>query len=90
MPTVHLLIKGRVQGVYYRASAKDKAIELSLTGWIKNTAAGDVEAVVTGPDTAIQRFIAWCRQGPPAAEVSDVEVKPIPETAFEEFAIVKR
>jgi len=90
MPTAHLLIKGRVQGVYYRASAKDKAIQLSLTGWVKNTAAGDVEAVVTGPETAIQSFIAWCRQGPPAAEVEDVKVNPMPETAFEEFFILRR
>ena len=88
MPTVHLLIKGRVQGVAYRASAKDKAIELSLTGWVKNTAAGDVEAVVTGPDAKIQQFIAWCRQGPPAAIVSDVKIEPMPETSFEEFVIV--
>jgi len=90
MPTVHLLIKGRVQGVAYRASAKDKAFQLSLTGWIKNTTAGDVEAIVTGPDTAIQSFIAWCRQGPPAAEVQEVQVKPMPETVFSEFAILRR
>ena len=90
MPTVHLLIKGRVQGVYYRASAKEKALELSLTGWVKNTAAGDVEAVVTGPQTAIQDFIAWCRQGPPAAEVQEVQIEPMPETTFEEFSITRR
>ena len=90
MPTAHLLIKGKVQGVYYRASAKDKAIELSLTGWVKNTPAGDVEAVVTGPQTAIQSFIAWCRQGPPAAKVEDIKVTPMPETAFPDFSIMRR
>jgi len=90
MPTVHLLIKGRVQGVAYRASAKDKAIELSLTGWVKNTEAGDVEAVVTGPEEKVQLFIAWCRQGPAAAKVTDVEIESMPETPFEGFAIVRR
>lgn len=90
MPTVHLLITGKVQGVYYRASAKDKAVELSLTGWVKNTASGDVEAVVTGPNAAILTFIAWCRQGPPSAEVEEVKVEPMSETVFSEFAIIRR
>ncbi|MBS1603624.1 MAG: acylphosphatase [Bacteroidetes bacterium] len=90
MPTFHLLIKGKVQGVCYRAGAKDKATELSLTGWVKNTAAGDVEAIVTGPQPAIQHFIAWCRQGPPAAEVKEVQVEPMPATAFADFTITRR
>jgi acylphosphatase len=89
MPTTHLLIQGKVQGVNYRASAKNKAIELSLTGWIKNTAAGDVEAVVTGPDNAIRTFIAWCRQGPPAAKVEKVQVEPLTTTTFSEFTIIR-
>ena len=90
MPTVHLLIKGRVQGVAYRASAKDKAISLSLTGWVRNTAAGDVEAVVSGAAERIQTFIDWCRQGPPAAEVGEVVVEPMADTVYGEFAIVRR
>lgn len=89
MPTVHLLLKGKVQGVNFRAAAKSKAANLALTGWIKNTAEGDVEATVTGENEAIQQFIKWCKQGPPAAVVTDVEVEPVPETPFLSFSIMR-
>ena len=89
MPTVHLLIKGKVQGVNYRATAKGIATNLELTGWIKNTAGGYVEAVVTGENKAVQQFIEWCRHGPPAADVTDVEVKPMPDSNFPTFSIVR-
>ena len=89
MPTVHLLIKGKVQGVNYRASAKGIATNLVLTGWVKNTAEGCVEVGVTGDNEAIQQFIKWCRQGPPAAVVTDVEVKPMPDCNFPTFSIVR-
>ena len=48
MPTVHLIIKGRVQGVFYRATARKVAGEIGVTGWVKNTAEGNVEIVATG------------------------------------------
>jgi acylphosphatase len=89
MPTVHLLIKGKVQGVNYRAAAKSKAASLALTGWIKNTDEADVEATVTGEDEAIRQFIKWCRQGPPAAVVTDVKAEPVPETPFLTFSILR-
>lgn len=89
MPTVHILIKGKVQGVSYRAAAKGRAANLVLTGWVKNTADGDVEATVTGENEAIQQFIKWCRQGPPSAVVTDVQVKPVPETPFLTFSIMR-
>ena len=89
MPTVHLLIKGKVQGVNYRAAAKGRAANLALTGWIKNTAEGDVEVTVSGEHEAIQQFIKWCRQGPPAAVVAKVEIKPMPETPFLTFSIMR-
>ena len=56
MPTVHLLIKGKVQGVFYRASAKEKAGGLKLTGWVKNTPAGDVEAVASSTEENVKEF----------------------------------
>lgn len=87
MPSVHLIIKGKVQGVYYRASARDTALDLSLTGWIKNTAQGHVEAFATGPQQALQQFIDWCRQGPPDAAVTDILIESMPETPFPDFSI---
>lgn len=87
MPTVHLIIKGRVQGVSYRFAAKEMATNLSLTGWVKNTAEGHVEAIVSGPEPALQQFIDWCRQGPRLASVSDVIIQRIPELPYNDFSI---
>lgn len=71
---VQLHITGVVQGVCYRASARDRAIELGLTGWVKNNLDGSVEALAEGPVPAVEHFVQWCRRGPPAAEVQDVDV----------------
>jgi acylphosphatase len=87
MPSVHLIIKGRVQGVCYRACARDEALGLSLSGWVKNTAQGTVEAFATGPHDALRQFIDWCRHGPPDALVTDITVESAPETVFPDFAI---
>lgn len=74
MTRVHLLIAGEVQGVFYRASARDAADELGLTGWVRNLPTGEVEALVEGPEAGVERFIQWCWKGPSAASVSDVQV----------------
>jgi acylphosphatase len=87
--TVHLLIKGKVQGVFYRASAKDIAEQLSLSGWVKNTKDGDVEAMATGDEDRIKEFIEWCKKGPSRAEVTKVIVIPKPDEQFFDFAIVR-
>jgi acylphosphatase len=87
MPTVHLMIKGKVQGVFYRATARDEAEKLGLTGWIKNTQDGNVEAVVNGSREHIDRYIAWCWKGPARAKVESVEVKDLQEERFDGFQI---
>jgi acylphosphatase len=89
MSTVHLLIKGKVQGVFYRASAKEVADELQLTGWVKNTSEGDVEAMVTGSNEPLQQFISWCKQGPARAVVNDVQVTFKEEEQFDTFKIAR-
>ncbi len=68
-----LRIRGKVQGVYYRESSRREAVRLGLTGWGRNLADGSVEAVAEGSPEALEQFVAWCRQGPPQARVTDVE-----------------
>lgn len=86
--TVHLLISGKVQGVFYRAKAKGEAENLGIKGWIKNTPDRRVEAVVNGNDQPLKQFVEWCKQGPATAIVTNVDVTEVPEQKFEEFEII--
>jgi acylphosphatase len=87
--SIRLVIIGKVQGVFYRASAKNEAIKLGLKGWVKNRPDGSVEAVACGDAEAIQKFIAWCRRGPSSAKVEEVVIEEIPFENFEDFKIVR-
>lgn len=69
MKTQRLLIKGRVQGVWFRESMRREAERLGVTGWVRNTPDGAVEAVVQGPAEAVDALIEWARSGPPMARV---------------------
>jgi acylphosphatase len=80
MPRIHLKISGRVQGVFFRGSAVDKALSLGLTGWAKNLSTGEVEVVAEGAEEALEKLVAWCYQGPPMARVINVEISREPET----------
>jgi acylphosphatase len=90
MPTVHLRVKGKVQGVFYRASAKDIAEELGVTGWIRNTEEGDVEITATASKEQLQKFIEWCKIGPRRAIVSGVEITHVEEANFKTFDVIRR
>jgi acylphosphatase len=90
MPTVHLIIKGRVQGVYFRATAKDVADEFGVTGWVKNTEEGNVEITASGTEDQLRRFIAWSKSGPPRAMVTDVVIADKKEEKFESFRIIRK
>lgn len=70
----HLLISGRVQGVFYRNWTVDTAKELGLTGWVRNRMDGSVEAVVQGEADVVERLIALAHDGPSAARVAGVAV----------------
>jgi acylphosphatase len=81
-----LVIRGRVQGVGFRYAMRDAASARGVTGWVRNRRDGSVEAQVQGEPGALEAIIAWCRDGPPAARVSAVEVHETvcePRTAFE-------
>jgi len=84
----HVIISGRVQGVWFRASTRDKAEQLGLTGWVKNTTDGNVEAVFEGEEKVIDEMIEWCHHGPPLAEVYNVKVQKQSSTNhFDRFTI---
>jgi acylphosphatase len=90
MPTLHLIIKGQVQGVFYRATAKEVADNLAIKGWIKNTEDDDVEATVTGTDEQLKRFVDWCWEGSKKAEVKEVIVDEVADESFSEFKVIRR
>lgn len=90
MPTKHLLIKGKVQGVFFRATARDVAQQLGIAGWIRNTEEGHVEALVSGTDYQVNDFISWCWQGPPGAVVTAVEVADAAPEEMIGFTILRR
>lgn len=74
MEQAHLIISGRVQGVFFRANAQREATRLDLKGWVRNTPDGSVEAVAGGEREVLDKFIEWCRHGPSSAKVQHVDV----------------
>ena len=88
--TYRLNITGKVQGVWYRASAKDKALSLGLTGKVWNNRDNSVGAIVQGKDCDVMDFIEWCRKGPPRAKVVNVSFEEVKEQArYDRFEIVR-
>lgn len=86
MKRYRVKVKGKVQGVFYRSSAQAKAKELGLSGWVQNEEDGSVLMEVQGEEAKLEKMLEWCRQGPGAAEVNDVEqqeVEPKGQNGFE-------
>lgn len=79
MKQVYLKIIGRVQGVFFRAEAEEKARTLGLTGWVRNTSDGAVEILAQGEEEPLHKFIEWCHKGPDHADVENVvvEIQPL-------------
>ena len=70
---VHLIIEGRVQGVWFRESTRREAVSLRLFGWVRNLPDGAVEAIIEGPEDRVKKLVSWCHKGPPAAKVIRVK-----------------
>ena len=87
MQTLHLLIKGKVQRVSYRATAKSMAEKIGVKGWVRNTEDGNVEAVISGTIEKVQQFADWSGIGPSGAKVTQLVITEIEETSFDTFAI---
>lgn len=75
MKQLHLVVRGRVQGVFFRASTQREARRLGLTGWVKNRADGAVEMLAEGEESALKQLQLWAERGPSAARVDDVQVR---------------
>jgi len=72
---VHVFVSGRVQGVFFRQTTLERAKNLGLTGWVRNTSDGRVEAVFEGEKEKIEKVLEWMRIGPPLAKVENLEIK---------------
>ncbi len=70
----HIVVSGRVQGVFFRAATQEKAQKLGLTGWVKNLAGSRVEAVFEGKKAKGEEMVKWAKNGPPGAIVRDLEL----------------
>ncbi len=84
---VHLFVHGRVQGVFYRASTQKIAESLGLFGWVKNCGDGSVEIYAEGNKDQLEELIEWCRQGPPLALISKIDLSWIEAEGLSSFDI---
>ncbi len=75
MKRMHMVVKGIVQGVYYRYNTEKKANEYELTGWVRNVSDGSVEILCEGREENINRLVEWCKVGPRGAHVEKVHTE---------------
>jgi len=88
MKRIHLIIRGKVQGVFYRDNTQKKASELNLKGYVKNLPNGTVEAVAEGSEDKLAKLIEFCKNNPGYSNVSKVDVKEEkPANEFESFEV---
>jgi acylphosphatase len=85
--TISITVSGLVQGVYYRQSAKEKALELGISGMVKNLPNGNVQILATGTANQLDELVHWCKQGPPHAKVASVDVETMNRQVFMGFVI---
>jgi acylphosphatase len=89
MKTIRLTIKGKVQGVFYRATAKDVADLLGIKGWVKNLPDRNVEIRATASEEILQKFIDWSKQGPAKAKVDEVIIEELDTEEFKGFKVIR-
>ncbi len=89
MKTIRLNIKGKVQGVFFRATAKAEANQIGITGIVKNRDDNSVEIIASGSDQNLEQFIAWAKKGSPASIIEKISIEEIPEEFFSSFSILK-
>lgn len=82
-----VVVRGAVQGVFFRAETRDRARSLGVAGWIRNARDGTVEAAFEGDDERVASMVEWCRRGPAGARVEDVDVAWVDPEGEEGFSI---
>ena len=87
LQTYSIKVTGKVQGVYYRQSTKEKATTLGITGYVKNNPDGSVQIMASGTTDQLLQLVLWCRQGPVRAIVEEVNVETMPPAVFMGFRI---
>jgi acylphosphatase len=85
----HVIVSGRVQGVWFRESTRQEAERLGLAGWVRNLPDGNVEAVFEGPVDAVNEVTEWCRQGPLRARVTSVVPRNEPPEGLTGFRVLR-
>ncbi len=88
MKTYRIIASGRVQGVFFRQNTKKKAIELMISGSVRNLQSGDVEIYAQGREADMSRFIGWCRDGPASSRVDDLAIKETEMDRMEGFNVI--
>jgi acylphosphatase len=88
--TVSIIVTGKVQGVFYRQSTREKATALGITGEVKNMPDHTVHIIATGTLSQIEQLVEWCRKGPPRAIVENVESIQMPLQEFSGFSVSRR
>ncbi len=83
----HVVVSGRVQGVFFRDSVRRLAEQHGVAGWVRNTWDGTVEAVLEGEPDAVERLVDFCRKGPPHAAVERVDVRTEPPEGLTDFRV---
>lgn len=87
---VHVMVEGRVQGVFFRSSVEDRAGELGVTGWVRNVPDGWVEAEFQGEQSAVDQLLDFCRDGPSRADVENVTVDTVDPVEGEQGFTVRQ
>ncbi len=89
LQTISVIIKGKVQGVYFRHSSLEKAKAYGVKGTVKNLDDGSVEIIATGLPDQLNQFTEWCKLGPRSAVVESIDVTPLPLNLFTDFIITR-
>jgi acylphosphatase len=87
--TISILVRGKVQGVFYRQSTREKALALGITGTVGNKPDGSVAIMATGTKTQLEALLSWCRQGPSRAAVTGVDWKEVAQQSFDGFTVLR-
>lgn len=87
MIAYRIKVTGRVQGVFFRASTKEKADQIGIEGWVRNERDGSVLIEAEGEEEQMKQFVEWCRRGSSASQVDDVSVEEIERSGFTSFVI---